>query len=125
LCGRQNIPLSGQCDNATDIEKVTCHSENHGNFIALLKFRVDAGDFILHEHLTTAPKNATYTSFVIQNEVIEILGDQIQQKIITRVKQVRWYTVVADEVTDISNKEQLSLVVQYVDLESLKVREDL
>ena len=33
--------------------------------------------------------------------------------------------MVADEVTDISNKEQLSLVVRYVDHGSLLVREDL
>ena len=32
------------CDNATNIEKDICHSENHGNFRVLLKFRVDAGD---------------------------------------------------------------------------------
>ena len=53
LCGRQNIAFCGHHDNATDIEG-TCHSENHGNFRALLEIRVDAGDFILNEHLTTA-----------------------------------------------------------------------
>ena len=36
----------------------------------------------------------------------------------------QWYTVVADEVTDCSNKEQLSLVLRYVDPETLLIRED-
>ncbi|MTV67196.1 DUF4371 domain-containing protein, partial [Streptococcus pneumoniae] len=27
----------------------------------------------------------------------------------------RWYSVIADEVTDAANKEQLSLVLRYVD----------
>ena len=47
LCGRQNISLCKRLDNATDIENDTSLSENHGNFRALLKFRVDAGVVIL------------------------------------------------------------------------------
>ena len=60
-----------------------------------------------------------------QNQVIKILSDQIRQKIIARVKQVGWYTVATDEVADVSNKEQLSIVVRFVGCESLIVREDL
>lgn len=48
--------------------------ENFGNFWALLDFRVEAG---VGEHLTSAPRNATYTSSVIQNQLIDILADQI------------------------------------------------
>ena len=33
--------------------------------------------------------------------------------------------MISDEVTDVSNKEQLSLVLRYVDLDTLLVREDL
>ena len=52
--------------------------ENHGNFRALLDFRVDAGDTLLDQHLTTAARNATYTSSVIQNQVIDVLSDQVR-----------------------------------------------
>ena len=41
MCGRQNIALRGHCDNATDIKKIPLNTENHGNFRALLNFRVD------------------------------------------------------------------------------------
>ena len=37
-------------------------SVNRGNFQSLLRFRVDAGDQVLKEHLGTASLNATYTS---------------------------------------------------------------
>ena len=57
LCGRQNIPLRGHRDTALDLEQGA--SESHGNFWALLQFRVSAGDDILGEHLANAPKNAT------------------------------------------------------------------
>ena len=80
FCGRNNIALRGHRDNATDIEKDTYTSENpsHGNFIAILQFRVQAGDTILADHIATAARNATYTSPGIQNQIIEVLGDQIR-----------------------------------------------
>ncbi|KAL5502423.1 hypothetical protein EMCRGX_G009193 [Ephydatia muelleri] len=111
LCGRQNIALRGHCDNATDIENEPLDTENHGNFRALLNFSVDAGDTVLGEHLKAAAKNATCTSPVIQNQIIDVLEDQIRSETIRRVQKANWFTVIADEVTDVSNKEQLSLVL--------------
>ena len=125
FCGRQNLSLRGHRDNSTDIERDLSGSENHGNFLALLKFRVDAGDTVLGEHLASSARNATYTSPVIQNQIIDVLSDQVRQKIVQKVRKARWFSVVADEVTDVSNKEQLSLVLRYVDIETLLVREDL
>ena len=49
LCGRQNIPLRGRHDAGTDLEQVDCGK--HGNFWALLQFRVSAGGTTLREHL--------------------------------------------------------------------------
>ena len=82
-------------------------SGNHGNFFVL------------------APRNATYTSNTVQNQIIDVLADQIKQQIVQKVKAAKWYTVIADEVTDASNKEQLSIVLRYVEGDSLSVREDL
>ena len=45
------------------------------NFRALLNFRVDAGDTVLGEHLKAAAKNVTYTSPVIQNQIIDVLEE--------------------------------------------------
>lgn len=124
FCGRQNISLRGHRDSATDLEKDFTGTQNHGNFLALRNFRVDSGDSTLAQHLATAPRNATYTSSVTQNQVIDVLASQIQQTIIERVHTAKWFTVIADEVTDLSNKEQLSLVLRYVD-STLMTREDL
>ena len=64
LCGRQNISLRGHRDNATDIERDLTEVENHGNFRALLDFRVDAGYTLLDQHLATSARTTTYTSSV-------------------------------------------------------------
>ena len=58
-----------------------CPNAPHGNFWALLGFRVSAGDSVLRDHLAKAHANAKYTSPSIQNEVADILGTQIKRNI--------------------------------------------
>ena len=70
LCGRQNISLRGHRDSSLDVEK-----NPHGNFWALLDFRISAGDTVLRDHLAKASTHAKYTSPPIQNEIANILGD--------------------------------------------------
>ena len=62
ICGRQNVALRGHQDSALDVERDVDDSQNHGNFLALLNFRIDAGDSVLENHLSTAAQSATYTS---------------------------------------------------------------
>ena len=123
LCGRQNISFRGHRDSSCDVEN--CPNPPHGNFWALLDFRVSAGDGVLRDHLAKAPANAKYTSPSIKNEVADILGTQIKRNILDRVRRAKLFSVVADEVTDSSNKEQLALALRYVDPGNLQIREDL
>ena len=124
FCGRQNIGLRGHRDSATDLESQGAQS-NHRNFWALLNFRIAAGDTHLRDHLQRAARIATYTSSDTQNQLINILGDHIRDTILKKVRTSLCYTVIADEVTDCSNKEQLSLVLRYVEPETSFIREDL
>ena len=81
LCGRQNIPLPGHCDNATHLERDIEGTSNHFNFLALLDIRVEAGNPVLGEHLSKADQNATYASGNIQNQIINVLADQVREKL--------------------------------------------
>ena len=49
-----------------------------------------------------------------QNELVSVVGQKIQNDIICEVKKAQFYSVIADEVTDAANKEELSLVLRYV-----------
>ena len=60
-------------------------------------------------------KNAKYTSKTIQNELTIICGDLIRNKILERVRQACYFSVLADEATDIFNDEQLSISIHYLD----------
>ena len=55
-----------------------------------------------------------YTSKTIQNSLIEVVRQRILRDIISEVNRAKYYTIIADEVTDLSNKEQLSLALRYV-----------
>ena len=53
-------------------------------------------------------------SKTIQNELVAVVGDQIRKDIVSEVKVAKYYSVIADEGTDASNKEELSLVLRYL-----------
>ena len=113
FCGRQGIAYRGHHDD-TSSSKEDLHA-NHGNFLALLQFRVQAGDHILKQHLDSAAGNALYTSKTVQNEMITICGDIIRSKLIKMVQNAGFFSVIADEATDVANDEQLSICVRFVD----------
>ena len=89
---------------------------NDGNFRALLRFRVrGGGDKELANHLKNAPRNTSYLSADIQNEIIDICFDIILKQIVNRLNSARCFTVLADETTDIAGIEQFSLCARYFD----------
>lgn len=94
-------------------------SQNPGNFRALLAFRVNSSDNVLKEHFIAAPRNAQYTSHMIQNDLIALIGKFIQKAILNEIHAgSKLFAVIADECRDCANKEQMSLVVRYVDTHS-------
>ena len=122
LCGRQNIALRSHRDSGTDMEGVQAASTNHGSFCALLNF-VSRLETLLRDHLQRAARNAT--SPEIQNQLISILGDHISNAILRKVPSSLCYALIADEVTDCSNKEQLCIVIRYVEPDTASIRKDL
>ena len=123
-CGRLGLSFRGHRDDSRYHPEVGSYSDGGvGNFIELLNMRVRAGEVVLGEHLKTCPKNASYISKTSQNELIKCCGQVITEEIITEVKQNKFFTIIADEAADCSNKEQMSLVLRFVDNE-LNIRED-
>ena len=110
LCGTQNIALRGHRDDHTKTS-----SGNKGTFLAILDYSVRSGNEILRNHFEECPRNATYTSKTIQNQLIEVIGDYIRNQILEEVKKAKYYSVLCDEVSDASNKEQVSIVLRFVD----------
>ena len=112
LTGQQNFALRGHRDDSKDYS-----SSNAGNFQALLHYRRRGGDPTLIDHFQTAKKNATYRSKTTQNKLIKICGKQVQGKIVPQITNSSSpvYSVLADEAADCGNKEQMRIVLRYVD----------
>lgn len=117
FCGRNNIALRGQRDDDPSNESL------QGNFQALLYFRVESGDRVLQEHLETSSRNATYISKTIQNEMIKTVGKYILDNLSREIRDSKYFAILADEAADVSNKENLSIVIRFVD-KSHTIREE-
>lgn len=118
FCGKQNIGLRGHRDdgNIYNNEPVndsnSIVSNNDGNFRNLLRFRIEAGDTALKNHLETTSSNATYISKTTQNDLIDSCGEEILTQIICQIKEARFYAILFDETTDISTKSQLTIIIR-------------
>ena len=94
--------------------------EEESNFIQLLKLR-SLDDVSLKTWLekTTGDK---YTSHDIQNEVLTIMSHHVLREIVNDIRP-NFFSLLGDEYTDISNKEQLAICLRWV-TENLDVFED-
>ncbi|XP_015752376.1 PREDICTED: uncharacterized protein LOC107332163 [Acropora digitifera] len=100
LCGQQNIAIQG-------------HVERTSNFHSLLQFRAKT-DPVLALHQQNDDKRAKYTSPRIQNEPIELCGDYIRKSLVKECNRAQFYAFLADEATDASTMEQISICVHFV-----------
>ena len=127
LCGHLGLPLRGHRDDSDYHPKAGEYSTEPGlgNFIDLLNFAIRRGDKNLKEHYQSHPGNASYFSKTTQNEFIKISGDLILENITSSIKcrPDYYFSVLADEAMDSSSKEQLSLVLRFLD-ESCSIREE-
>ncbi|KAJ8317583.1 hypothetical protein KUTeg_005487 [Tegillarca granosa] len=65
-----------------------------------------------HNHNKTFSER--YTSPDIQNEILQICASQVTNSILGKVKQAQFFAILADECTDKSTKEQLSICLRYL-----------
>ena len=86
--------------------------------LGLAHFRISASDTRLRDHLQRAARNDTHP----QIPRISILGGHIHNTIWRKVGSNVCYTMIAGEVTDNSNKEQLSIVLRCVENKTSFVR---
>jgi len=120
FCGRQEIPLRGHRDaGALSLNESDC---NDGVFKASSRLRVEAADKQTTDLFLKAPCNTSYLSWRVQNKVIFLMGDAIQKQILSDISQCKYFSIRADETTDVSQTEQLSLSVPFI--KDTKVHEE-
>ena len=86
--------------------------EEESNFIQLLKLEGEV-DSQIKKWLRK--KSGKYTHPEIQNECLQLMSLTILQEISTNIQNSVYYTIMADEVTNSSNKEQFVVCLCWVD----------
>lgn len=109
-CARQNVSLRGHD------EKITSH--NQGNFLELMKL-ISKYHPSVNTHLDkinkmTKGNRLTFLSNRSQNNLLKIIGETIRTKILAEVKKSELFSVIIDTTTDVSNQEQFSFILRYV-----------
>ena len=84
-----------------------------GNFTTWVDF-LSKYNANLQSHLHSSPKNARYLSPKVQNEFTKINSDLIQQSIVKECNASPFWSMMADEATDVSTTKQLSVCVHYI-----------
>ena len=122
--GKQNIPFRGSSEDRSNLTELSdC---NRGNFLEILSLQSRQSPF-LKQRLEKILKNkghGQWTSSDIQNELIGLLALFTTKKIVGEINNDNSgdivIGVIADETSDISRDEQISLVISYIDSEGLK-----
>ena len=113
--GQRNIPFRGHGWNK-DMKR------EYGNFDFFLHWKAHF-DPCLRQHLQSCKKNASYKSPDIQNELIHLAGMELRDSILCEIMSAEWYSVMADECTDVATIEQMSICIRFVD-DKPEVREE-
>ena len=96
---RQSIAIRGDGD------------EENSNFIQLFKLR---GEDDPKFAKWLEKKTDKYVSADIQNELLKVMGLQVLRNIATSLHSAEFYSIMVDETTDVSNKEQAVLCFRWV-----------
>ena len=105
--GRQGIALQGHDDN--------------DNFTQLLHLLGNKDSSIM-DHII-GKIGHKYSHHDVQNELLNLMGAQVLRKKLDTVRERRFYSMMTDEGTNVSNAEQHSFCVRSVD-DNLNVDED-
>ena len=97
------------------------HSESEGIFLQLMHTWSKDND-ILQSYL----RENRYVSHQAVNEMIKILALTLLRTLLNKIKSVtgpKWFSVIADEATDVCNTEQLNLSIRWIS-DDYEVHED-
>ena len=74
------------------------------------------------EFMSQAPRNATYLSPQIQNQLIDCLGYVIRENIVQEANKAGFLSIMADKTCDVSTTEQMAVAIRYLRTNDMVLR---
>ncbi|KAJ1278816.1 hypothetical protein BS78_04G107800, partial [Paspalum vaginatum] len=96
----------------------TPQSLNRANFLEMVKLLASYNKEVKEDVLENASGNAKYTSHEVQQEILGIIGRKVQNSIREEIGNSK-FCIMVDESRDESKKEQMAIVVRFVNKEGL------
>ena len=89
-------------------------SRNQGNFVEMIKLLASYNKKVDELVLENAPQNAKYTSPTVQKEILHVFARKVQNSIREEIGDAK-FCLIVDEARDESKREQMALVIRFVD----------
>lgn len=94
------------------------YEDSNGNFLGMVEMLAEF-DSVIQEHIRRITNEETHVHFLgprIQNELIHLLACDVKVEIMKKIKSAKYFSVILDCTPDASHREQMSLIIIYVDL---------
>lgn len=121
VCGRQGLALRGHRDDGR-IDLETEPEDNDGNFRSLLRFKARDDEELCRLFKVQSARN-TYTSKTTQNMLIEVCNSLILGKLISEIKESKFFSILVDDTTDVSTQEKMSFCVRIFNTKVMCIKE--
>jgi hypothetical protein len=104
--------------------KEKIYQENNEIFLSLIEIIAEF-DLVMQEHIHRSQQGEIHNHYLghkIQNELIQMIANEIRSKIIKKVKEAKYFSIILYCTPDISNQEQMTLVLRCVDISTSPIK---
>jgi len=95
--------------------------ESESNCVQLLTLRGEDDPRICERMNKRTTK---YTSHEVQNDLLKVMALNILRSVAVRLYDAMFFTIMADEKTDASNREQVTIILRWIDDTDFSVHEE-